>query len=202
MERAKKGSLKGLTCIVEDCSEPMHSKQMCIRHYKQWHRTGKAKSGIKGKHGTPEQRFWTYVQKGGIDECWPWLGNRDKDGYGSLRTPKTQLRAHRLSYQIHKGEIPAGMVIRHTCHNPSCVNPSHLLFGTVLDNNRDKVKAGRSLTNELHPNTKFSNEVVAQVRQASGTSRAIAIQFGISESQVKNIRHHRQRPAINPEDGA
>jgi hypothetical protein len=196
IERAKKGSLKGLICTVDECCEPMYSKQMCKRHYKQAYRTGVAKPGIKGMHGTPQERFWTYVDKKDRDECWIWTGRRDRGGYGTLRTKTSQVRAHRVSFEIHKGEIPEGMVIRHTCHNPPCVNPNHLLSGTNLDNVMDKVLAGRCRTNEDHPNTKFSNEVVAQVRAAKGKRKDIAKQFGISESQVGNIRSGAQRPPI------
>lgn len=195
IERAKKGSLKGKTCTIYGCSDGAYAKTMCKRHYKQLARTGVAKPGTKGMHGTPQERFWNYAQRGEPGECWNWTGNKDKDGYGSLRSLTTQIRAHRLSYEMHNGAIPDGHVVRHSCHNPSCVNPGHLLTGTQQDNVNDTMQAGHIRVNEAHPNCKFSNEVVAEVRQSSGKRKDIAKAFGISESQVGNIRSGAQRPA-------
>lgn len=199
-ERAKKGSLKGLICTVEDCGNPMYSRLMCKRHYKQLHRTGTAKLGIKGMHGTPEERFWNYVEKGAPDECWEWQGNRDKDGYGSLRTKTSQVRAHRVSFQMHNDESIDRLVVRHKCNNPPCVNPKHLLCGTHTENMSDKVLAGTVLLNERHPNCKFSNKVVELVRLATGKRKDIAKHFGMSASQVGNIRSGAQRPIITKEE--
>lgn len=81
-------------------------------------------------------RFWGYIKK--TSTCWLWIGRRDIDGYGMFsRTKEYAVRAHRFSYELHKG--PAlGFMILHTCDNPPCVNPEHLYSGTLLDNARDK----------------------------------------------------------------
>lgn len=195
IKRAPKGSLKGLLCTVPECQEPVYAKNMCRRHYKQLNRNGEAKRGLSGKHGAPEERFWHFVQKAGPDECWPWTGFRDKDGYGSFRAAKGNQRAHRISYAMHNPDQPIdGLVVRHTCHNPPCVNPAHLLHGTHQDNVDDRVRAGRCPVNESHGNTKFSNAVVEAVRAAVGTHKEIGQQFGISRDHVGLIRRMRARP--------
>jgi len=67
--------------------------------------------------------------------CWKWISTVNDKGYGVF-TPKTNqsIAAHRYSYQIFKGIIPAGLIIDHLCRNPGCVNPEHLEVVTYREN--------------------------------------------------------------------
>ena len=76
-------------------------------------------------------------------DCLLWTGSTlGKHKYGGLRVGRTMLYAHRLSYEISKGEIPHGMVVMHTCDRPACINPEHLMLGTQMENVADMHSKG------------------------------------------------------------
>lgn len=72
------------------------------------------------------------------------------EGYALVSRPGKRSRCvglHRLIFVQHAGltlDDIEGAVVRHTCDNPRCINPQHLLLGTRADNNRDRAERGRS----------------------------------------------------------
>jgi hypothetical protein len=97
--------------------------------------------------GALADRFWAKVDKESHAPCWLWAGMQRKGyGYLSVRHGPRKLGrtkrelAHRLSYRMHHGVIPRGLIVRHLCGFSLCVNPAHLAIGTHLDNMRDAKK--------------------------------------------------------------
>jgi hypothetical protein len=67
-------------------------------------------------------------------QCWQMKGWHDKDGYAHFHKSKHKSKAHRISYEWHKGKIPDGLTIDHLCKNKGCVNPDHLEAVTTEEN--------------------------------------------------------------------
>lgn len=80
------------------------------------------------------------------DRCWEWQRACNAKGYAVMSwvRPGWPHLVHTFVYQEVVGPIPDGNVVRHTCDNPPCVNPRHLVLGTHADNQGDMVARGRS----------------------------------------------------------
>lgn len=75
----------------------------------------------------------------GGTRCWLWQGKLTDRGYGTIKVGGKHgknCRAHRVSYELFVGPIPAGLTIDHLCRNRSCVNPLHLEPVTQGENTR------------------------------------------------------------------
>src|SRR5271168_3407174 len=73
-----------------------------------------------------EKRFWDNVFK--TKTCWFWIGATN-GSYGLLfrgGTTHTTIKAHRMSWILHHGNIGKEVCVLHKCDTPSCVNPEHL----------------------------------------------------------------------------
>lgn len=141
-----------------------------------------------------KRRFWKKVDKRGPDDCWGWLAAKLKDGYGQIGETKTgaTYQAHRLSWVLANGkQIDDNMIVRHTCDNPSCVNPNHLILGTLRDNRIDAVKKNRVFrpVGELAPSAKLTWEEVEQIRHIADSLPQTAISkiFNVSRSTIQKI---------------
>lgn len=99
----------------------------------------------------PIDRAWAKVDRRGTDDCWPWTGSLNSDGYPQMvvggRKARRVVRPYRLIYEAVNGPLVAGMTIDHECHNGDplcpggrfclhrrCCNPTHLVQRTNIEN--------------------------------------------------------------------
>lgn len=147
---------------------------------------------------TPEERFWSNVNKDGPKmphmgtKCWEWRGYTGKNGYGQLTVNWIHWTTHRYVWFLVYNQEPT-LWILHYCDNRKCVNPKHLYEGTVQDNNRDRTERN-PMRGENHPNVKITMDIVKQIREAfhSGQRlKQIIKMTGLSASHIKAIKQKR-----------
>lgn len=130
-----------------------------------------------------------------VGDCWQWTGSVDVDGYGRLTIKRngkrTDVRAHRASFETYVGAIPEGMVVRHSCDNPGCINPLHLEVGSHADNAADKVARGR-----VARLGKLTAEDVRAIRASTESHGSLARRFGVTRQSIRYARSGKTWGAI------
>lgn len=150
---------------------------------------------------------WTHQQvltRKDIDVCWLWPYSRTKQtGYGAVTIPvyvggrpQRLVLAHRLTFFFLHGRWPKDDAL-HTCDNPPCFNPHHVVDGTHTENMRDMMAKGRHRypQGEKCPFHKLNDDTVREMRrlfdEEEATTHELAAQFEVSISCVKGIVHRR-----------
>lgn len=119
-------------------------------------------------------------------------------GYGRICHGKSGsgsgiLYAHRVSWELFHGPIPAGLSVLHRCDTPACVRPDHLFLGTQAENVADARSKGRDrhLSGFDHPMAKLTAEDIAGVREArknkSATVKELSARYGVHQCTIYGI---------------
>ena len=205
------------TCFNEGCCNPAHldaKTQSEIQAIVWEHKNGAPKDRKLAQRVAKPQtcarpypsltekdiaRLWSKVEKGGAGDCWEWQAATLTDGYGVIKityAPRKSrvLRAHRLVYVLTHGPItPVNQVVRHTCDNPACCNPAHLVLGTQLDNTidrRDRDRCNHVIGSAVGTaKLKWSDIGVIRSRAEDydETQEAIAADYGVHPSTIGDI---------------
>lgn len=125
--------------------------------------------------------------------CWLWLDGVGATGYGYLRHRGKMWRAHRVSWILHRGEIPKDMGVLHKCDTPSCVNPDHLYLGTQKENSADRERKGRGVyvRGENVGNAKLTEAQVLAIRSDTRSERALIEHYGVSSAHISRIKRRK-----------
>jgi hypothetical protein len=124
-----------------------------------------------------------------------------KNGYPYLLVDRKAQKVSRLlmPFLMANPVDITGLEVRHTCHNPRCINPEHLLLGTHAENMKDMSDAGRSSKDgrpgESNPRHVLDWEQVFEIRGLYATGQysqyTIARRYGIARSTVAQIISNR-----------
>lgn len=141
-------------------------------------------------HATRVTRFWMLVQRRRPDECWPFEGHIDKDGYGRFFDGQRMRPAHELALTFTTGEERPRK--HDTCHSQQCTtraccNPRHLRFDTRRGNVGDTVALGR----QHRFGRKLTDREVGEIRTrlaCGAIQKDLATQYGVNDSMISMIK--------------
>ena len=194
----------------------MYDKETKLAKQRYWYERRKLGLGSPnpGRPANTPNVLWSKVDVKGEDECWPWKGFINHDGYGRTWIDGYGYYAHRVIFDLAnpntitrsapKSTDEFGFVL-HTCDNPICCNPKHLWAGTHKDNMDDKVKKGRSpdFSGDKGPRCKLTMEQAKEARELrkNGASvRDLAEQFGLSLPSMKTLLRGQSYKEIEVKD--
>lgn len=185
------------TCSVKGCTGRHKGRGLCDKHLQRLRRYG----STADRRPTFEQRFWAKVDKDGpvpperpeLGPCWLWTAATNENGYGVMRPEGKRsgptVKAHRISVALD-GRDPEGVCVLHHCDNPPCVNPAHLMLGTMADNTQDMLAKLRGLAGERNGHAKLTDGEASEIRgrRLAGEARKVlAAEFGVSGATVTRI---------------
>lgn len=180
------------TCIFPGCTNRPHGYGHCTSHQRQL------------KSGTPLTPLWDGRRRPGTDraaidailaapptdDCIPWTGWIDPDGYGRTRRDGRSKQITHIVLEAVGRPVPAGMCACHSCDNRACVNPRHLWIGTHTENLSDRDGKRRQAFGERNGRAKLTEADVRAIREFRSiglTQQAIADRFGVSQFTVSAI---------------
>lgn len=152
------------------------------------HRPRRLGGSVSDPRRGPAKEFLEWALRQQTDECIEWPHALDKDGYGQIwiggraEHGGRKVAVHIIACTRVHGAMPPGMTVAHgECHNRKCINPRHLSWKTVADNNHDKLRDGTNKPRRL------TAREVREIRQlwATGewTLQQLAAEFGVSSGK-------------------
>ena len=132
------------------------------------------------------RRFEKHIDKSG--ECWLWTGSCNEFGHGQFRYESKAWKAHRFSYFLANGELPAPpLIVRHKCKSKNCVNPEHLEPGTKKQNSADRIRDETDNRGEKNSAVKLTEVQVREIRQSNKSQEDLAKEFGVCKVNISAI---------------
>lgn len=189
MARPRYAQRRDAKCSVHDCGQTQQTCGLCGKHYRRLQRHGDTSTNLYSLE-TRIAAFWSKVIKKSEEECWPWSGNVDRDGYGFTTFNLKAHHASRLAYWFTKGTEPRLSVL-HTCDNAICCNPNHLYEGTQAQNIADKMRRNRQAKGEQNGGSKYKDGQIVEVChliKAGIKSSVIARMTNVQVDTVKLVR--------------
>lgn len=123
------------------------------------------------------------------DDCIDHGQKGNADGYGH----SGNVKLHRKIFAAINGYMP--LCVLHTCDNPRCINPRHLVAGDWDKNNKDRAAKGRS-AKRVHARRRLTDEQAQEIRRRFSIRKrrdpfngvcALAQEFGVDTGVIYQI---------------
>lgn len=179
---------KFVGCSVEGCQAKHYGKGFCRPHYmRNWNGRDPA-----GRRSTPARDYMEEWLAKDTDECFTWPYSTFDCGYPRIRLNKKDYRVHTIACEQQNGPKPfEGAVVRHLCGNglSGCFNPKHLVWGTVLENNLDRITHETMPRGEDHFFATLKDAEVIEIYKDGRTAREIAKDYNVTKSAIYCIKN-------------
>lgn len=145
-----------------------------------------------------QARIQLHTDERGPDECWPWQGNTDKNGYPRFRMDGQHGSVTRAQAVLHGVELEADMFVVRVCGTPSCMNPEHLEATSDVNEYREEDSwvsgAEHHWSGRYNNNgSKLTEEDVVEIRErvveGGETQVRLAEEKNITQANVSHIVH-------------
>jgi len=177
-------------CSVENCDTASKVMGLCPLHYNRFLRHGPNFDRSVEKRtppGTGAKIIADALRLPADAPCFDWPLSKDERGYGFTARNRKTVQAHRLVCELAHGRPAPDQVTRHSCDNPSCINPHHLSWGLQSENVRDRDIRNRTSKGEAHYKAKLKEAQVIEIerRARSGENlSAIAADYNVTHGTV------------------
>lgn len=120
-----------------------------------------------------------------VNGCLEWTRCLNTDGYPrAVIDGNNNSKVHRVVWELFNNETASGYVIRHTCDNPKCINPKHLVIGTPQDNVKDRTDRNR-VNSILKPNEVLAIRDLYSTKQYK--QKELGTMFGVHVNTINSI---------------
>lgn len=146
--------------------------------------------------------YHRHISQGGANDCWLWTGPTHVQGYGMMggfNRSKTRVMTvvHRVTARIkYNRALGIKDFVIHTCSNPLCQNPAHIIIGDASKRNQVMIANGRNAKTrntkqrfqpQLNRKYKYDPDEMIWIRNHS--SEEIAERFGITKQRASTLRY-------------
>lgn len=129
------------------------------------------------------------------NSCWEWTGKKDKNGYGVNLYDYKGGKAHRYACELINGPCPDNQEACHSCDNPSCVNPNHIMWKTHKDNmddiilrNRKSIQYGENTSSAKLTMDDVKNIKLLLKKWVPGDDVKISKKYNVNRETIRSIR--------------
>ena len=144
-----------------------------------------------------KKRLWEKIEQRGAEECWPWTAASDNHGRGRINVfgqVRVASQVLLILEGLPKPAAPNDCALHKADCLPSCMNPSHLRWGSQKENMQDKVKRGTSRHKAgtfLGSKSTLTEQDIRDIRASTLTLEEQAELYEISARSVWDIRKRR-----------